>query len=364
MRDIVMTSTRQAGLTLVELMVALVLGMVLMAGVVQLFAANKTSYQLTENISAMQENARYAMSRLEQGIRMAGYTGCNGRDQGNVLIRIEMDDGSPPTPTTFTPDNGIEGWEASNTTTTFGNYSILADTAVGSDASASGWVTAGGVVLDASTLALDSSDVIRLWHVDGDGVLANVSGSTVAAGVTPPYVAGETLMLTDCNNVDIAHVCSLSGNDTDLSCARNGGLSLLNDGAAHAFKLAGWVYYVGKRGNAADSPPSLFRREISQNNVAGTPQELVEGVEALQLQYGVDTNPVPDGVANTYVDANNVTDWNAVVSVRVHLLMQSRLDNLVDGNQEFTFNGANVTANDGRLRYPFVATVSLRNRSR
>ncbi|MCB1773874.1 MAG: PilW family protein [Gammaproteobacteria bacterium] len=351
---------RQAGLTLIELMVSLVLGLVLMAGVIQLFAANKTSYQLTGQISAMQENARYAMSRLERDIRMAGYTGCTGRDQEGVVINIEFTASSQ-----FTPDNGVEGWEASNTS--YGNYSVIADDASVSDASSSGWTTAGSTtpVLDSSTNALASSDVIRLWHVDGDGVLVDVSGSTVSAGSTPPYAAADTMMLTDCTNADIAHVCSLSGNDASLNCATNGSLSLLNsDGGAHAFKLAGWVYYIGKRGGTATNPPSLFRREISANGVAGTAQELVEGVEALQLQYGVDTGTVPDGVADAYVNANQVTDWNNVVSVRVHLLMQSDSDNVVDGSQTFSFNGATVTASDGRLRYPFVATVSLRNRSR
>ena len=351
---------RQAGLTLIELMVSLVLGLVLMAGVIQLFAANKTSYQLTGQISAMQENARYAMSRLERDIRMAGYTGCTGRDQDGLVINIEF-----TATTRFTPDNGVEGWEANGTN--YGNYSVIAYNAAVSDASSSGWTTAGATtpVLDSSTNAVSSSDVIRLWHVDGDGVLVDVSGSTVSAGSTPPYAAADTMMLTDCTNADIVHVCSLTGNDASLNCATNGSLNLLNsDGAAHAFKLAGWVYYIGKRGNTATNPPSLFRREISANGVAGTAQELVEGVEALQLQYGEDTDTVPDGVADAYVNANQVTDWNNVVSVRVHLLMQSANDNVVDGSQTFTFNGANVTASDGRLRYPFVATVALRNRSR
>jgi type IV pilus assembly protein PilW len=352
--------TRQAGLTLIELMVSLVLGLVLMAGVIQLFAANKTSYQLTEQISAMQENGRYAMSRLERHIRMAGYTGCTGRDQEGLVINVEFAAASA-----FTPDNGVEGWEASNTG--YGNYALLAKDDPVEDATGSKWSTAGSTAptLDASTSAVETSDVIRLWHVDGDSVLVDVSGSTVSAGSTPPYAANDTMMLTDCTNADIVRVCSLSGNDASLNCTANGSLALLNgDGAAHAFKLAGWVYYIGKRGNTATNPPSLFRRQVSANGVAGNPQELVEGVEALQLQYGEDIDTVPDGVADAYVNANQVTDWNNVVSVRVHLLMQSANDNVVDGSQTFTFNGATVTASDGRLRYPFVATVSLRNRSR
>jgi type IV pilus assembly protein PilW len=333
-----------------------------MAGVLQLFAANKASYRLTEDISSMQESARFAMSQLEHDIRMAGFTGCTGRNQDNILIQPQF-----TLPNTFTAGNGIEGWEAAGTA--YGGYSVLADDAAVSDASDSGWSTVGGVILDDDTNALSSSDVVRLWHVDGNGVLVNVSGGSVDAGKDPPYEANDTLMLTDCSRVDIVRVCSVDSDfDASLNCSPNTPLNLLNDsGVAVAYKLAGWVYYIGKRAtdpDYPDVPPALFRREISLNSTAGNPQELVQGVEALQLQYGIDTSTVPDGVADAYVDADNVNDWNNVVSLRVHLLMQSFREDLVDGSQTFNFNGAAVTANDGRLRFPFVATVSLRNRSR
>lgn len=365
MRSSYTCESQQAGLTLVELLVALVISLVLMGGVVQLFVANKISYQLTEQVSAMQESARYAMWRLGRDIRMAGYTGCSGRDQEGVVINIGF-----PAASTFTPDNGIEGWEAAGTN--YGSYATLAETAVPADASVSGWTTGGSTtpVLDGTTNAVGTSDVIRLWHTDGDGVLVDVSGSTVkATGSTPPYSAGDTMMLTDCAMVDIAAVCSVSGSDASLagtSCPNGPSPQFLNDGAAHAFKLAGWVYYVGKRGGLPSSPSSLFRREIGVNGVAGVAQELVEGVEALQLQYGIDTDVDPDGVADAYVNADQVPDWNHVVSVRVHLLMQSLRTDVVDGSQTFAFNGATVISpsNSGRLRYPFVATISLRNRSR
>lgn len=351
----------QGGLTLVELMVSMVLALVLMAGVIQLFAANKISYQLTDAVASMQENARFAMSWLERDIRMAGFLGCTGRNRDALAINVEINPG-----TQFTPATGIEGWEAN--ATAYGGYAVLADGAVVSDASGSGWTSGGGTapVLDTDTDAVATSDVIRLWHVDGDGVLASVSGTTVSADVTPPYAVGDTMMLTDCASVDIVDVCALSGNDASLSgCSNTSPATLLNaSGAVHAYKFAGWVYYVGKRDDAAGNPPSLFRREISLNGVAGPAQELVEGVEALQIQYGEDTDTALDGVADAYVDADDVSDWNNVVSARVHLLLQSLRRDIVDGGQTFQFNGATVTADDGRLRYPFVATVSIRNRSR
>jgi type IV pilus assembly protein PilW len=360
----------QQGLTLVELMVSLVLGLVLMAGVLQLFAANKSSYQLTEAISTMQENARYAMTRLERDIRMAGFLGCTGKDQEHIVINTEF----ASVASSFTPDNGIEGWDADDTE--YGSFGLESSSASTADASGSNWSTSTAVPTTAvlksgeGTNSLANSDVLRVWHVDGDGILAEMSGTTLQGSSTPPYEAADTVMLTDCTSVDIAHVCSVSGNNASLNCSRNGALALLNEsGASHAFKLAGWIYFVGKRGNDASNPPALFRQEISQDasasaGAADTPQELVEGVESLQLLYGEDTDTAKDGVANRYVTADDVSDWNDVVSVRVELLMLSARDDLVDGSQTVAFNGTTVTASDGRLRYPFLSTVSIRNRSR
>jgi type IV pilus assembly protein PilW len=351
----------QQGLTLVELMVAMVLGLLLMAGVLQLFAANKQSYRLTEELSRMQEGARYAMSTLERDLRMAGYLGCTSRQRDLIVINNKL---SAPG-AEFSPEAGIEGWETQSVNTSFGSYAPIVNGSV-TDASSGDWSSGGTTtpVLDSGTDSVSNSDVIRVWHVNGRGVLVNVTGATISALTTPAYSANDVMMLTDCQSVDIAHVCSMSGSDASLSCSANTLPSdLLNGDGSHAFKLAGWVYFVGKRGGVATNSPSLFRREISANATAGSAQEVVEGVESLQLLYGEDTDTNADGVADRYVTADNISDWNDVVGVRIHLLMQSDRSDIVDGSQTFNFNGASVTVSDGRLRYPFVATVSLRNRS-
>lgn len=353
----------QRGLTLVELLVAMLLGLVLMTGMIQLFIGNKQSYQLTEEVGRMQESARYAMYLLERDIRMAGFLGCTARDRTNLVIQNHVNS----SPAEFTPENGIEGWEANGTG--FGSYNLLSNGASVTDADSGNWLTSGGANLDDDTNSVPGSDVIRLWHVDGDGMLATVNTATgvVSTAANPPYDQKDVMMLTDCTNVDIAMVCNdpSGGGAETAACNSNTLVNTTGSNGAHAFKLAGWVYFVGKRGDDADNPPALFRREISAGGVAGAAQEMVEGVESIQFLYGEDTDTSdPDGVANRYVTANNVSDWMNVVSVRVHLLMQSVRDDLVEGTSSFDFNGVDdVTANDGRLRYPFVATVALRNRS-
>jgi type IV pilus assembly protein PilW len=336
------------GVTLVELMVAMVLSLVLMASVIQVFIAHKSTYQLSEEMAGMQEAARYAADVLASSIRMAGFMGCSGRNINTAILnRIQG------AANTFTPERGIEGWESPNTS--YGNYPLITDAPV-TDISNENWATADNAVLDADTRAVGNSDILRVWHIEGDAVSGSVSGTRFISNTTPHYDANDVVMLTNCNHVDIALVCSVSGKTTQFDCALNdNSQALLNadQGRVLAYKLSGWLYYVGKRSNKATNPPALYRRPISQHALAERAQELVEGVESIQLLYGV---------AGQYVEAGSVDDWNNVVSVQVELLLQSQSKNLVDSGQTFHFNGAEMTANDGRLRYPSMTTATLRNR--
>ena len=94
-------------------------------------------------------------------------------------------------------------------------------------------------------------------------------------------------------------------------------------------------------------------------NGNAVPQPLIEGVENMQIWYGLDTDG--DQAANTYVTAPAA--WNNVVSVRICLLLRSIEDRLVD--QPITYqdcNGNQTTATDRRLRRSFISTFNLRNR--
>ena len=81
-----MTSRRKnLGLSLVELMIALLIGTILLIGVVQVFGASRTAYQLSEGMSRTQENARFALDYLQRDIRMAGHFGCvNDQARGQI----------------------------------------------------------------------------------------------------------------------------------------------------------------------------------------------------------------------------------------------------------------------------------------
>ncbi|MDO6452961.1 PilW family protein [Neptunomonas phycophila] len=68
----------QAGFSLIELMVALVLGLVLMGAVVNSFLSSSQTYRVQEALSRSQESARFALEIIGQELRMAGFDNPRG----------------------------------------------------------------------------------------------------------------------------------------------------------------------------------------------------------------------------------------------------------------------------------------------
>ncbi|MCK4493007.1 MAG: prepilin-type N-terminal cleavage/methylation domain-containing protein, partial [Methylococcales bacterium] len=69
--------TKQSGMTLIEIMIAMLIGVFLLGGVMQIFMSSRQSYRMQDNLSRMQENGRFAMDFLTRDIRMADYQGCS-----------------------------------------------------------------------------------------------------------------------------------------------------------------------------------------------------------------------------------------------------------------------------------------------
>lgn len=339
------------GLTLVELLVTLALSLLLVSGLIPLFLASKTTHQLHQALAQIQETARYAASVLSRDIRMAGFRGCASRpiDYSNHLA-------NPPA--AFTPARGIAGWEAAETAP--GNYTLITHSRV-ADASLTGWTTSqtDTPVLNVGTFAVARSDILRIWQVHGDSLSGMLQGTRLQMTRTPSYAARDVILLSDCQTAALILACHVSGRITELACPENA--TPPGPDEWQVWQAAGWLYYVGKRSRKSTHPPTLYRRMISKNAVAETAQELVEGVESVQIVYGEDTDG--DHIVDQWVTADQVADWRNVISVQIDLLVRSLNPVLAaDEPQDITFNGASFTAQDGYLRYPFSVTVALRNR--
>jgi type IV pilus assembly protein PilW len=120
------------------------------------------------------------------------------------------------------------------------------------------------------------------------------------------------------------------------------------------FKMLSNLYYIASN---PGGEPALYRQRLSK----GVPvtEELVEGVQDMQIRYGVDTDG--DKSVDSTQTATGVTNWDQVQTVQISLLMRSE-NNVLDRSQTYTFNGADTTPADRRIRKVFNATIAVRAR--
>jgi type IV pilus assembly protein PilW len=146
-------------------------------------------------------------------------------------------------------------------------------------------------------------------------------------------------------------------------------------GATEVFPMQTIVYYVRK--SSSGTTTSLYRRIFDGDHAGGLEQELIEGVESLQVRYGIDTTaPDADGVVDKYVAAkgttgtatDSVTDWSRVVAVRMGLLIRSTTPVASDvGALRATgvVNGVTVTYPTSGAKFDrrvFTTTLAVRNK--
>ena len=105
-------------------------------------------------------------------------------------------------------------------------------------------------------------------------------------------------------------------------------------------------------------PPPGTVFELRRNDGAGA-IPLIEGVENMQILYGVDTDT--DKSPNYYSPTVAAANMQYVVSVRVSFLLYTTEDNVIDTSSTFPYNNEQAPANR-RLRRVFTSTFALRNR--
>lgn len=347
------------GFTLVELMVAATLGLIILAGAISMFVSNKRIYTEQEEMSRLQENARFAMTMIIQDLRMAGYSGCSGApDQVNNNINGNTD----PTDLFFyEPLEGSEAatnWEPSNSSEQVA--AMLANT----DGVTVRYFEPTDVHVMNPALTPASNQI----HISaesglqqGDAVAISDCGSLDAVVITAaPATSGcgagtQSTGPTDACKTTITHNAGTPPAGAEPGNA-NATLSKAYNEEAEILRYVTHRYYVG---NDANGAPMLFRQS-GFNQV----DAMVEGVENLQVMYGEDTSG-NDAIADTYVAANAVSNWDDVVSVRVSILVRSIEEYGVDTDTKtYSLLGTDVgPINDRRRRRVFTATVDVRNRS-
>jgi type IV pilus assembly protein PilW len=339
------------GFTLIELMIALTLGLVVLSGVGWVYLGTMRTYRVHDALSRMQEGARHAFELIGRDLRMTGATGCAHDTSQNAL-------------------NGNTDW----------SRNLFRQPLISFEKDGSVGVT-------------EHSDALAVLHADltREYIVQIHDAGSAQFTLTGPHdlTDGEFLLATDCSHAAVFQASSASGSTVMHTAGGTPGNSTANLGAsglaytftpgARLYRLSVATYYIANNGAGV---PALFRLKPRGATATPTPEELVEGVEDLQIAYGVDTSvPAngqadfvdPDADGDPYLTAEQVESaavpganaeerWARVVSVRVSLLMRTVEDRITSSAQQYTYAGTTVSASDLRMRKVFTHVVKLRNR--
>lgn len=323
---------RSGGFTLVELLIAMVLGLMVIGGVVGVFLSSKQTYRTTEGLSRIQETMRVTFELMSRDMREAGGNLCgkhlpvanvlNGAQGANPAWFADMNN-----PLFGYEGNQVFGGAAFGTTSA---RRIAGTDALQAISSAGG---AGLTVVQHNPSSAQFQVNVTGHGLESDDVIMVCDYRQVAVLQVTNANASNTTIVHNTGTGTIGN-CS-KGLGFPTVCTTNGTPYTFNE-HAQITKLVGRGWYVGANGRAATGGRALYRVTLD-----GSPQEVIDGVQDMQLQY-------LESGALDYVDANAVGSWEDVTAVRVTVTVQS--------------TDASVSTDGNRLQRQFSHVVTLRNR--
>ena len=384
------------GVTLVEMMIAITISSIVALGISSVYTSSKRSFKLQEEFSRLQENGRFAMNYIARFVRGAGYYGCSSALNTTINNFTNQSE-------EFLFQTGIEGYEAAGTApsdvvSTLDEYPLISNN-VADYVSITSSISA---TLIAKLDPLPHTDILasrvgensgieitenndsanfRITYTGGLNEGGCGGGQDALSGICP----GDPLLISDCKKslafmVTDTNPANTPTDPTEVLILHSG--TTLNGqsnvetsfqaGAAgpeyefgvgsEIVKMTTKFFYISKGANG----PALFVK--NGDDAVGT--ELVEGVENLQVLYGVDSDS--DNIPNRFVPADIVTDFSTVTAVRISILLRSIKElpwrttaqkvRLLGGTSADTATTITPPV-DKRLRRTMSITIKLRNRA-
>ncbi len=281
------TNQQQHGMTLIETMVAMTISSVLILGSIQMYAQARSNYRTVESVARMQENLRFSVDIIDDDVRLAGFWGGLGgasadlRNGAGVTITCGgadvtawvMDTGNPVA-NQVTPIEGLRR-ESDLPLNCRGEY------------------------------ARDNSDVL-----------------IVRRAKTVPKLAAESDVVQIQSNGKIG--AFFDDNTAPDTATENGQI----------FDVSFSAYYISDRSKYDANLPSLRRLSLVGNRIED--QEIIPGVENLQVQFGIDAPPISDTPQiEMYVDGDDDRiDDGVIVSTRLWLLVRSERNEIGQGYED------------------------------
>lgn len=315
----VTTARFARGLSLIELMVALTIGVLLLAGAITVYMQSRNTYRTNDVASRMQEVGRYALDVIGPDVRLAGFWGLTNR------------------PDSFTNGAG----------------------AVGNDCAADFTVNVAAPIEGRDATATPPGTGYDLACAPGGGfVKVDWADVLIVRRATVDATALENGRLQVQSNREAAALFSDGVRPASFGASPQSETHNLMVGA----------YYIGE-GPAVNGMRQFSLRRQTLMRDAGAPKivddEIIPGVQDLQVQFGLDTNG--DGTVERYVNPQDAIPAGArIAAVQLWLLVvaEEREVGFKDTNRAYNYANANQTAavfHDDRRRVVVTKTIQIRN---
>ncbi len=372
--------TRQGGFGLIELMIAMLLGIVVLGGVAQVFYSTSQAYRTQQALARVQEAGRFSVEILKPRLRPAGRINyCVNPTIMNIALNTAS---AGYEAAVHDPNFPIVGFEYTGTDAD-DTYPLPDPLGTGA-VNAADYDTGFGALAApqaAVNNAVPGSDLLIIKYVEPvdnvtacsyDAGTANLflNSPQDCAGVAAPLNQAQVdaifprqslVMVTDCFS-GIGEIFQRTNEGSAPMSLNGGGTSPGNNAAgllrgygtqAQVQPFHSILFFIGIN---AGGQPSLFQLDYGSD---GLPEEIIEGVENMQVQFG-ELDPL--GVV-TYLEPHLVTSPQDIVSIRVSLLLRStNPGDLEVDDQTYILNGTTVDpVDDSRIRQVFFTTVAVRN---
>ena len=318
------SAAAQRGMTLVELMIAMLLSLILGGAIIAAFVTNSHSFNQDENVLRMQDDARHALREIAFEIGMAGH-------YADLLV-----------PSAITNDSNL---------------------AIGTDCGVAGvnqWMY--------RTFAVGTGDNLSVTSVDNaTGGAANAAHSCLQAGEVEP-------------GTDVVEIKRVAGARTAVPVANrvylqtNGTVGLMYKAPFPAtpdvvvpLPNASWeyrpsIFFVRNFANTAgDGIPTLCKKVLRGAGPSMVTECLASGIENLQIEYGIDTSG--DNLPNVYLPNPTLGRLQNVVTARIIILARTtNFDTKYDNDKTYNVsNSPAYTPADNFRRRVFSTTVTIQN---
>jgi type IV pilus assembly protein PilW len=366
------TRTAQAGMTLIELLIAISLSIFVIGAAMSLFVANRNTASSSTAVSSVSDNGRVALDFISESVRSGGYMACNATNDlrqiatGTTRPLSIVAPGATPIQHNYTA--AFAGFEANGTGP--GGAVNLAAMPVVADPNNNDWANAGGLDGLLGGLVTQGTDVLVIRESKPQAIpiyttapyLTGTGQVNLTVNSVGTLAAGQFAVISDCVVSTAFEVGAAGGNIVSTAAALNlfgGDLNWNYDITDSITPVDMTVYFIGP---GRDTDSALW----SYDENTGQFQELVPDVENMQVLYGV--APTTPNQVTQYVTADNVADFNQVVSVKVALLVASppgqAAVTLPTAATVQTFSLLETTVTpplDTRLRKVMTTTIAVRN---